>query len=79
MGKTVVIGVRVPKWVKEELERLNIDYSKEIREYLIKRIREERARRILKEINLLRARIGRIKGNLSAEFIREDRDRGWSE
>lgn len=77
MGNTVVIGVRVPKWVKKELEKLGIDYSREIREYLINRVREERAKRLIKEIDELAEKIGYIKGNLSSEFIREDRDWNW--
>ena len=78
MGGTVVIGVRVPRWVKEELERLGIDYAREVREYLIRRVREERARRLMREIDELMKSIGRVKGNLAAELVREDRDRGWS-
>jgi len=77
VGNTVVIGVRVPKWVKKELEKLGIDYSREIREYLINRVREERAKRLIKEIDELAEKIGYIKGNLSSEFIREDRDWNW--
>ena len=78
MGGTVVIGVRVPRWVKEELERLGIDYAREVREYLIRRVREERARRLMREIDELMKSIGRVKGNLAAELVREDRDKGWS-
>ncbi len=43
---SVVLSVRVPKWLKEELERLGIDYSREIREYLERRVREELAKRL---------------------------------
>ncbi len=79
MGSTVVIGVRIPRWVKEELEKLGIDYSREIREYLIRRVREERAKRLINEIDELARKIGRLGGNLSSEFTREDRDRDWGE
>ena len=78
VGGSVVIGVRVPRWVKEELERLGIDYSRELREYLIRRVREERAKRLIREMDKIMEEIGRVKGNLSADFIREDRDGGWS-
>ena len=71
---SVVIGVRVPKWLKDELERLRINYAKEIREYLEKRGREEKLKKILGEIAEIRRRIGRVEGNLAAEFIREDRE-----
>lgn len=76
MSNTTVIGVRVPKWVKEELKKLGIDYAREVREYLIKRVREERARRLIKEVNEFRRKVGRVEGNLAAEFVREDRNEG---
>ena len=79
MGSSVVIGVRVPRWVKEELERLGIDYSRELREYLLKRVREERAKRLIREIEEIAKSIGRVEGNLAAALIREDRDRDWRE
>ncbi len=78
MSSSVVIGIRVPRWVKEELERLEIDYAEELRRYLIKRVREERAKRLIREIDELMESIGSVKGNLAAELIREDRDRDWS-
>jgi len=74
MGNTIVIGVRVPKWVKEELERLGINYAEEVRKYLIRRVREERAKKLISEVLEFRRRISPIKGNLAAEFVREDRD-----
>ncbi|OYT44556.1 MAG: antitoxin [Desulfurococcales archaeon ex4484_42] len=74
MGSTTVISIRIPKWVKDELERLGIKYVDEIREYLIKRVKEERAKKLMKEMDELRNRIKRVKGNLAAEFIREYRE-----
>ena len=78
MGDTVVIGVRIPKWVKEELERLGIDYTRELREFLLNRVREEKMRRSAAKMDEIRKRARRVKGNLSAEAVRESRDRGWS-
>ncbi len=72
---SVVIGVRIPKRLKEEIEKLGINYSEEIRRYLEKRVREERARRIIARIEALRKKIKPIEENLSAELIREDRDK----
>lgn len=74
MGGTVVISIRIPRRLREELERLNIDYAREVREYLERRVREEKARRVRARLAALRSRIGRVEGNLAAEFIREDRD-----
>ena len=72
---SVVIGVRIPKRLKEEIEKLGINYSEEIRQYLEKRVREERARRLIARIEALRKKIKPIEENLSAELIREDRDK----
>lgn len=74
MAGSVVISIRIPRRLREELERLNIDYAREVREYLERRVREERARRVRARLEALRRRIGRVEGNLAAELIREDRD-----
>jgi len=76
MGSTTVIAVRIPKRLKEELEELGIDYAEEIRRFLEQRVREEKAKRLLKEVEEIVRSVPRIRGNLAAEFVREDRDRG---
>ncbi|WP_054841710.1 hypothetical protein [Vulcanisaeta distributa] len=72
---SVVLSVRIPRWLKEELDRLGIDYSREIREFLERRVREELAKRLearyeelLRDSPLIRG------GNLAVEFIRENRN-----
>ncbi|AEM38360.1 hypothetical protein Pyrfu_0489 [Pyrolobus fumarii 1A] len=71
---SVVISVRVPRRLKEELERLGINYSAAVREFLEELVRREKARRLRDEMERLRRSIGRVEGNLAAEFVREDRD-----
>ncbi len=71
---SVVIGIRISRKLKEELEELGINYAEEIRRYLERRVREEKARQILNEIEKLKKEIGKVDGNLAVEFIREDRD-----
>ena len=71
---SVVIGVRVPRKLKEELERLGIDYAGEIRAYLERRVREEKLKRVLMELRRIRERAGRIDEDLAARFVREDRE-----
>ena len=60
--------------MKEELERLGIDYASEIRAFLERRVREEKMRRVLEEIKRIRERIGWIGEDLAASFVREERD-----
>ncbi|MEM2025770.1 MAG: hypothetical protein QXW94_05710, partial [Desulfurococcaceae archaeon] len=50
---SVVIGVRIPKKLKEELEQLGIDYAREIREYLQRRVKEEKAKKLAEALDKL--------------------------
>ncbi len=71
---SVVIGIRVPRELKRKLDELGIKYSEKVRRFLEELVWKENMRRILENIYRIRRRIGRVKGNLSAQFIREDRD-----
>ena len=71
---SVAIGVRVPKELKKKLDELGIKYSEKIRQFLEDLVWKETMRRILENIYRIRKRIGRVKGNLSAQFVREYRD-----
>ncbi len=67
-----VIGIRVPKKLKEDLERLGINYSEEVRKFLEHLVRKKKTDKILRELEDLERTIRRIEGNLSVEFIREE-------
>ncbi len=71
---TTVIAVRIPKNLKKALDELGIDYAEEIRHFLRERVRREKMKRMLNKIRELRRKGPKLKGNLAAEFIREDRD-----
>ena len=71
---STVISIRIPKKMKKELEELRIDYTNEIRIYLERRIREEKIKRILSELEKIHKKTGYIKGSHAVKFIREDRD-----
>jgi len=71
---STVISIRIPKKMKKELEELRIDYTNEIRIYLERRIREEKIKRILNELEKIHKKTGYIKGSHAVKFIREDRD-----
>ena len=68
--------MRVPKRLKEELERLGVNYSDEIRRFLEELVRRKKAEKIMREIRDIEESLGRIEGNLAAEFVREDREEG---
>ncbi|MEL9990815.1 MAG: antitoxin [Thermoproteus sp.] len=71
---SIVIGVRIPKKLKEELERLGINYAEEIREYLQRRVREEKARRLAEALDGISKELGAIGEDYSTIWIREERE-----
>ena len=71
---STVIAVRVPKKLKEELDKLGINYADEIRKFLRERVKREKMKRLLREIRILRKKSPKIEGNLAAKFVREDRE-----
>ena len=73
-----VIAVRVPKKLKEELQELNIDYADDVREYLERKVKAEKLKRVMKEADAFRNKLGKKTGVTasSADIIREDRNHG---
>ncbi|RLI88635.1 MAG: antitoxin [Archaeoglobales archaeon] len=71
---SVVIGVRVPERLKKEMEELGIDYTKEIREYLEKRVKEEKLSRILKRLGEMQKSMKKIDEDIASKIIREERE-----
>ena len=73
-----VIAVRVPKKLKDELQNLNIDYAEDVRECLERKVKVEKLRRFMREIDAFRNELGKKTGITvsSADIIREDRDIG---
>jgi DNA-binding XRE family transcriptional regulator len=71
-----VIGIRVPKKLKQELQDLNFDYAKEVRSYLETVVKKEKLKQAMKEVDKFRNDLGKKVGVTasSADIIREDRD-----
>jgi hypothetical protein len=72
---STVIGVRVPKEVKEELDRLGVDYSEEVRRLFVDIIRRRRMEEAVKALRSFRAFIGEVEGDLATEIVRGERER----
>ena len=69
-----VITVRVPRELKEEMRKLNINWSEEIRKFIARRIDEElRKRRIEEALAMLRG-TGSVERGFAEKAVREDRD-----
>jgi phage gp16-like protein len=73
-----VIAVRVPKKLKDELQELNLDYAEDIRAFLESKVKAEKLKLVMKEVEAYRAELSKKTGITasSADTIREDRNHG---
>jgi len=58
---------------------LNIDYADDIRECLERKVKAEKLKRLVKEIDTFRSELGKKTGTTasSTDIIREDREHGY--
>jgi hypothetical protein len=69
-----VITVRIPDDLKAKMKRFNVNWSEEVRRFIVQRIEEEeRKRNLQKALEILKERKSIEKG-FSAKSVREDRD-----
>jgi hypothetical protein len=72
--QTAVITVRIPRELKEAMEKLDVNWSEEIRRFIARRVDEELRRRRLEEtIAVLRETEG-VERGFAEKAVREDRD-----
>jgi hypothetical protein len=73
-----VIGIRVPKRLKAELQDLDLDYAEEVRACLERMVKIKKLKKALEEADEFRNNLQKKTGltSSSAEFIREDREHG---
>jgi hypothetical protein len=68
-----VITVRVPRELKEAMEKLDVNWSEEIRRFIARRVDELRRRRLEDAITVLRETEG-VERGFAEKAVREDRD-----
>ena len=69
-----VITVRVPKEIKEKLEKYNVNVSETVRKFLSEYVSELEMRDLAERLEILRKRLGdKISPELIADLIRQDR------
>ena len=73
---SVVISVRVPKKLKEEMDRLSgkVNWSEEIRRFLERRVEELRRRQALEKVRKMLMERPESPPGTAAALVREDRD-----
>jgi post-segregation antitoxin (ccd killing protein) len=74
MGKSVVISVRIPEELKEELEKYNIDEAEVIRRALVNEVKKAKAKELEKEAKEIKEVLSKIPVDDVIKEIREDRD-----
>jgi anaerobic ribonucleoside-triphosphate reductase len=68
-----VVSVKVPEGIKKRMRQVEINWSEEIRSYILKKIKETEKEQKLKEIREMIRGVKVHKGTASA-LVREDRD-----
>ncbi len=51
--KGVIISIRIPHWLKEEMDAIDINWSEYIRQAIEERVKLEKAKRVWKRIEEL--------------------------
>jgi len=69
-----VITVRIPRELKEAMEKLDINWSEEIRRFIARRVDEELRRRKLDEAIATLRRTESVEKGFAEKSVREDRD-----
>ena len=73
---SVVISVRVPRRLKEEMDKLSgyVNWSEEIRKFLEERVKELRRKRVLEEARKVIESLPELPPGTATRYVREDRD-----
>ena len=70
----VVISAKIPKSLKEEIDRLGIKISDVVREALIEAVRKKKLERLKEKRRRLRKILEKIPDNRIVKSIRESRE-----
>lgn len=69
-----VITIRIPDELRERMRRVKVNWSEEIRRFIVQRVEEEERRENLeKALEMLKGRRG-VERGFSAASVRGDRD-----
>jgi len=74
---SAVLSIRIPKKLKEEMDKLKdiVDWPKEIRAFIEKKIRVYKRIKVLNEIDRLLEELPPTPKGLATKLVREDRER----
>jgi hypothetical protein len=74
---SAVISIRVPKKLKEEMDKLKdfVDWASEIRSFIEERVRRYKRIRVLNELDRILEELPETPRGLAVRLVREDRER----
>jgi hypothetical protein len=73
---SVVFSVRIPRKLKEEMEKLkDVDWRSEIIAFIEERVRMYKRMRALQEITRMLEELPETPRGMAGKIVREDRDR----
>lgn len=74
LGRSSTVSVKVPVWLKEELQRLGIKPSSVMRKALEDEVKRKEVERIRREIERMKPTLAKIPVESVVRSIREDRE-----
>ena len=75
LSEDSVVTVRVPRELKDEMKRIDINWSQYIRDSIQKKIDEQRVKDASDKLDRIRARTKPVSTEELLSWIREDRER----
>jgi len=71
---SAVVSIRIPPELRREMRKYDINWSREIREFIKKRIEEEEKKRALQEVIEIVESLPGVPKGTAKKLVREDRD-----
>ena len=69
-----VISFRLPKEVKENMKEIDINWSKEMRKFIERTVRDYKKEQSIKKIESMLQILPRTNKGTASKYVREDRD-----
>ena len=69
-----VISFRLPKELKENMKEIDINWSKEMRKFIERTVRDYKKEQSIKKIDSMLKILSRTNKGTASKYVREDRD-----
>ncbi len=69
-----VVSFRIPCELKKEMDKLDVNWSEEVRALIESRVKDYRRKKALNEMDVLLANLPGTKAGTAAKYVRGDRD-----